>query len=139
MLERHTDEPYASTPAQRESLSQLLGNLAIQTANLVRDELALVRRELEEKGKHFRSAALVVTLGAGLAFISSLVLCAAIVLVLSEYLEPWQSALLVGAGLGISAGALIAFGVSRLKQASLKPEQTIQSMEENKEWLKEIT
>jgi uncharacterized membrane-anchored protein YhcB (DUF1043 family) len=52
---------------------------------------------------------------------------------------PWQSALIVGLILGIAAGATILFGVSRFKRTSLRPEKTIETLEENKEWLKDLT
>jgi hypothetical protein len=66
-------------------------------------------------------------------------LCAALILGLTAYLEPWQSALLVGIVLSLAAGVLIAIGISQIKRTGLKPEQTLETLEENKEWLKEIT
>jgi hypothetical protein len=68
-----------------------------------------------------------------------LCLCAALILGLTAYLEPWQSALLVGIVLSLAAGVLIAIGISQIKRTGLKPEQTLETLEENKEWLKEIT
>jgi hypothetical protein len=39
----------------------------------------------------------------------------------------------------VIALTLITISVSRLKQIKFKPEQTLKTLEENKEWLKEIT
>ncbi|HEX5082053.1 MAG TPA: phage holin family protein [Blastocatellia bacterium] len=117
----------------------MIGDLATQSVGLVRDEIALARRELEQKLKTVQSAAAVVAIGALLALVAALSICAAVIIALSEYVGPWQSALIVGLILGMAAGVAVLFGVSRFKRTSLKPEQTIETIEENKEWLKELT
>jgi nitrate/nitrite transporter NarK len=61
-----------------------------------------------------------------------------LILALSLYWEPWQAALGVGVVLAIVASIVIVIGLQQLKQARIKPEQTIETLEENKEWLKEI-
>jgi uncharacterized membrane protein YqjE len=125
--------------ARRESLGELIGDLASQSASLVRDEVALARQELQQKLKTVQSASLVVAIGAVIALIATLALCAAVIIALAEYVGPWQSALIVGLILGMAAGVVLSIGVSRFKRTNLKPEQTIETLEENKEWLKEIT
>jgi uncharacterized membrane protein YqjE len=125
--------------ARRESLGELIGELASNTANLVRDEVALARQEVQQKLKTVQSAAAVVAVGALLALIAAMALCAAVILLLSKFLGFWQSALAMGLLLGMVAGAFISLGLSRFKRANLKPEQTLETLEENKEWLKEIT
>jgi uncharacterized membrane protein YqjE len=122
-----------------ESLGELVGQVASQSAGLVRDEVALAKREVQEKLKTVRSAASIVIIGAGAALMAAMALCAAVIIALAERVGPWQSALIVGLILGMIAGVVILFGISRFKQTSLKPEQTIETLEENKEWLKEIT
>ena len=125
--------------ARRESWGELIGELAGQVGGLMRDEVALARRELEQKLKTVQSAAAVVAIGAIIALIATLSICAAVIIALAEYVGPWQSALIVGLILGMAAGATILIGVSRFKRTSLRPEQTIETLEENKEWLKELT
>lgn len=127
------------TPEQRESLGELLSDLASHSANLVRDEVALARQELKDKLKTVQSATVVIAVGATLALTALLTFCAAIVLALSKYVQPWQSALIVGAVVGVAALATITAGIGQLKHTELKPKQTIETLEENKEWLKEIT
>jgi hypothetical protein len=124
---------------RRESWGELIGELAGQLVGLARDEVALARRELEQKLKTVQSAAAVVAIGAIIALIATLSVCAAVIIALAEFVGPWQSALIVGLILGIAAGATILFGVSRFKRTSLRPEKTIETLEENKEWLKDLT
>jgi O-antigen ligase len=106
---------------------------------LVRDEVALARQEIRENLKTVQAAVMVIAMGGVLALASLLTLCAAVVLVLAEYLKPWQSALAVGLVLAISASVLIFRGILQLKHTRLRPEQTIETIEENKEWLREIS
>lgn len=123
----------------RESWAELIGELANQSVGLMRDEVTLARREIERKLKTVQSAAAVVAIGAIIALIAALSVCAAVIIALAEYVGPWQSALIVGLILGMAAGVTISIGVSRFKRTSLKPEQTIETLEENREWLKERT
>jgi hypothetical protein len=122
-----------------ESFGELVGLVASQSAGLVRDEVALATREVQEKLKTVRSAASVVIIGAITALFAAMALCAAVIIALAEHVGPWQSALIVGLILGMTAGVVILIGVSRFKRTNLRPEQTIETLEENKEWLKEIT
>jgi uncharacterized membrane protein YqjE len=124
---------------RRESWGELIGELAGQLVGLARDEVALARRELEQKLKTVQSAAAVVAIGAIIALIATLSVCAAVIIALAEYVGPWQSALIVGLILGMAAGVTILIGVSRFKRTGLRPEKTIETLEENKEWLKEMT
>jgi F0F1-type ATP synthase assembly protein I len=132
-------EGWTQMGARRESLGELIGELASQSASLVRDEVALARQELQQKLKTIQSAASVIVVGAIIALIAGLALCAAVIIALAEYVGSWQSALIVGLVLGMAAGVIILVGVSRFKRTNLKPERTIETLEENKEWLKEIT
>jgi hypothetical protein len=49
------------------------------------------------------------------------------------------AALVTGLALAAIGGAAAFFGVRTLKNTKLKPEETIQTLKEDKEWLKEMT
>jgi uncharacterized membrane protein YqjE len=125
--------------AERESLGELLGDLATQSASLVRDEVALARQEVREKVKVIQSAAVIVAIGAVMGLVALLALCTAVILALTQYFEPWLAALIVGGVFTVAAMITLGIGIGQFKRTSLKPEQTIETLEENKEWLKEIT
>jgi uncharacterized membrane protein YqjE len=139
MLGRHEQGRVSYSPVQRESIGDLLSNLAVQSTSLVRDEISLVGREFYEKGKIIRPALIVLAIGGFLAMLASITLCAAIVFFISQYINTWVSAAITGIILGVIALMMIMISVSQLKRASFRPEQTLKSLEENKEWLKEIT
>jgi uncharacterized membrane protein YqjE len=139
MLERQERKHHDIPSVPRESVVQLLGELASQSANLIQDEVALAKQELREKVQSLQSTLIVIAVGALIALVAIASLCTALILALNEYLERWASALLVGVVLGVIAAVMMTIGVKRLKQLSLKPEKTLETLEENKEWLEEIT
>ncbi len=132
-------EKVRSESGSRESFAELLVELAGQSATLVREEVSLARQELRESFKQVRPPLLMLALGLAGAAFSGLTLLAALILALSQYWKPWQAALVAGIGMAVLAGVMIATGLGQMKQARLKPGQTLATLEENKEWLKEIT
>jgi uncharacterized membrane protein YqjE len=124
---------------RRESFGELLGQLASQSAALVRDEIDLAKQEFREKVKSFRTGIVVVALGAVLGLIALQALFAALILGLSTIVSPAVAALATGVALAIIGGTAAFSGIRILKNTKLKPEETIQSLKEDKEWLKEMT
>jgi biopolymer transport protein ExbB/TolQ len=49
----------------------------------------------------------------------------------------WLAALIVGVVVAIVAGILAMVGYQRIKQVNLKPEQTVDSVKEDVEWVKQ--
>jgi len=123
----------------RESIGELLGQLANNSAALVRDELALARQEMGEKVNSFRSGVVTVAIGAAVGLVAVLTLTAAAVIGLAHVIDAGYAALIIGGIFAIVGGIMVFTGLNRLKQTSLKPEQTIETLEEDKEWLKELT
>lgn len=128
-----------SASGSRESFAGLLVDLAAHSAILVREEVSLARQELREDFKQFRPSLLMLAIGLAAGAFSGMALLGALILALSQYWKPWQAAFAVGGGMAVIAAALIAIGLSQMKGLRLKPEQTLATLEENKEWLKEIT
>jgi hypothetical protein len=123
----------------RESLGELVGQLAGQSSALVRDELQLARQELKEKAIALSNGAILLAAGLSLTCLALGTLIAAAVIGLGHYIGQGYAALAIGLALSIVSGSLASIGVSRLRQTKLKPEQTIETLRENKEWLKELT
>jgi hypothetical protein len=107
---------------QRESISELLSELASKSAALVRDELTLAKQEISEKLSAFRVGLVVVAIGAVIGLIALITLCAAVVIALAAYVGAWQAALITGAVLALTAGVTASVGLQRLKRTSLKSE-----------------
>jgi len=140
MQSRRELEPQADDmDISRKSIGELLGQLANNSAALVRDEISLARQEMTEKVKSFRSGVVTIAIGAVVSLIAVLTLTAAAVIGLAHLMDAGYAALIVGGVLAIIGGIIAFSGMNRLKETSLKPEQTIETLEEDKEWLKELT
>jgi VIT1/CCC1 family predicted Fe2+/Mn2+ transporter len=105
---------------QRESFTELLGQLANNSAAVVHDEIELVIQGIREKVRAVRSGVLIVATGAVIGFAAFMSLCAALIIGLTSYMAPVIAALLTGAALAL-IGVVIAFiGFKQLKKAILK-------------------
>lgn len=133
---READRGEAGVP--RESFGELLGQLATNSAALVRDEIQLVKQEMSEKVSVLRSGMFIVAVGSLIGLVAVLALTAAAIIGLAHYVGPGYSALTLGVTLGIIGGITASIGLSRIQRTSLTPRQTIKTLEEDKKWLKEL-
>jgi len=128
-------DPAERTPSFRE----LLRDLGQEVAALVRDEIDLAKQELRaEIAKSLRAGVLGLVLAAVLGLVSLLTLCAAAVLGLAHVMDPAWAALVVGVALGLAAAGFAALARRRLRPAELKPQATVETLKEDKEWLKDL-
>lgn len=133
----HINRPQETMP--RESFGQLLTQLATHSAALIRDEMALAKQELRESARSLRMGIVTVAIGALIGWIALVTFAAAAVIGLANFMHPGYAALIVGGGLAITGGSIALVGINRLKRTSLTPEQTMETLEEDKQWLKELT
>lgn len=124
---------------QRErSTGDLVKDLSRETSTLVRQELALARAEMAEKGKKATAGAAMLA-GAGVAALLMLgALTAFLILLLDEAMPPWSAALLVTVLWGIVGAVLAYLGRDKLGEVGTPvPEKTMDSVKEDIEWLKD--
>ena len=127
-------EPRVKT---ERSLAALLADVAGESVELVRQELALFKAELAEKLSRAGTGAALVGAGALIAYSGLFFLLLAAVLGLALVLPAWAAALIVGVlVLGIG-GALALIGRSRMRADALAPERTMRSLRADAAWLKE--
>jgi hypothetical protein len=119
------------------SLSTLLSDLASETVELLRQELALFKAELQEKLSKAGIGAAALAAAALIAFSGWLFLLLAAVFALDLVLPLWAAALIVGVLVVAIAGALALYGKSRLRADALRPERTMRSLREDQAWIKE--
>ncbi len=119
-------------------IGELVRQFSEQTSTLIRQELRLATAEMQEKGKHagkgagmFGGAGVVALYGVG-------ALVAAAVIGLGTLMEPWLAAVIVGVVLLAVAGIVALLGKKQVEQATpAKPEQTIESVQEDIQTVKE--
>jgi hypothetical protein len=120
------------------SLGQLLGDLSRQFSTLVRQEIDLARTETTARVSAVSRDAALIGAGAALGYAGLLFLLAAFVAVLIQAgLDPWFSALLVGAVTLAIGGALVWRGREGLRTTNVVPERTIGTLKDDAEWAKE--
>jgi hypothetical protein len=120
-----------------ESAGQLISDLARDASILVRQEIALAKAELTEKGKLAGKGAGLLAGAAvmGLALLGALTAC--LILVIALVLPAWLAALSVTVLYALVVGVLALAGRSQLKRATPpKPEQTVETVKEDVAWAK---
>jgi len=125
-------------PQADQPLPELLKQLSEQTQTLVKQELALARAEMTQKGKQaglgagFVGGAGVVALGAFGAFTACL-----IALLATALDHVWLAALIVALVYGAIAAVLGMRGKKEIQEAGPPaPEQTIETLKEDAQWAK---
>jgi len=120
------------------SLGELFGELARETSTLVRQEVALARTELSQKAGAIGKDLGFLAVGGAIAYAGLLAIIAAVIIALATIGLPWWlSALLVGlvvAGIGFF---LVQRGLGAIRQEGLAPRQTLDTLKEDAEWVKE--
>ena len=108
--------PHSSAP-ERETIKSLLSQLASQFATIVRGEIALSVQSLREKLSDLRSAVILLAIALFVGFAAFIILCAAIVIKLSQAMTAAGAAGLVG-GILIAISFLLAYlGYKKIKSS----------------------
>jgi hypothetical protein len=124
----------------RRSIGALLRDLAEGSTLLVRDEAKLVRIELSTALARVGRGTLLVATGAVFALLGGLALLTGFVLLVGDQWLPgdryWVAALAVLVITGGCAAWLARRGLAHLSPSRLAPGETLQTIEENGQWLK---
>jgi uncharacterized membrane protein YqjE len=104
-------------PVTDQSTSELVQRASEQITRLVRDEIALAKVELAEKGKHAGIGIGLFGGGGVLAIYGVGGLIATLIIVLHLWLSLWLAALIVTVALFVVAGILALLGKSQVSKA----------------------
>ena len=104
-------------PATDQSTSELVQKASEQISRLVKDEIALAKAELTEKGKHAGIGVGLFGGGGVLALYGVGALFATLIFVLDIWLPLWAAALIITVVLFVSAGILALLGKKQVTQA----------------------
>ncbi len=138
-------EPVGATPVPADdSIPTLLKQLRDDSTSLVKQEVALFKTEMSEKASRLGRNSVYVAVGGfvallGLIFILQAVSSLVTVGLVAAGLDPgyalWLGPLIVGLVVAIIGIVLVQKGISTIKSESLKPHQTIDSLNQDKEWI----
>jgi len=130
-------EPETARPQSARPVAALLSDLASETSQLVRQELALFKAEMQEKLGRLGQGVGALAAGGLIAFSGWLALIAAAILGLSHFVAPWLAALIVGLVVIALGAGLLFFGKSRFDADALVPRRTLNSLREDEAWIRE--
>lgn len=127
----------AHTAATEPSLGELFRQLAEDSSNLIKQEIELAKTEMKDTVSQAVRDAVWIPVWGAVALVGSLVLVTFLVLLIGDLLNNyWLSALIVGVVFTVVGGLLAMSAMKRLTSLSLKPETTIRSLEQDREWAK---
>ena len=118
------------------SLGDLFSELAAETGTLVRQEVALAQVEITSKATLVGKNVGFLAVGGAVGYAAMLAVLAGIIIGLSNWMPAWLAAILVGVVVGIAAFVLISSALAELKKTSLTPDETVESIKEDAQWLK---
>ena len=123
-------------PRETESVASLVRRLADEVTDLFGQELALFKTETMGAVGDMRTAVGSLATGGAVAFAGFLFLLFAAYLGLSNVVEPWLAALIVGGITVIVGWIMVSAGKKKLEPTSFRPRHTEQSLKKDREMVK---
>jgi len=117
-----------------EGLGSLVTGIVEDLQGIVRGEVLLAKTELKEDVSILGKAAASLVAGALIGLVGFIFLMLAVTYLINTQLEMWLSAGIVAVALLLIAGILVMSGKKAMSAASLKPDETIDSLKEDQEW-----
>lgn len=124
-------------PKEERSVGELLSELTRELSTLFRQEVTLAKTEMTQKASKAGKDVGFLAVGGAVAYAGFLAILAGVVLALGLVLPWWLSALIVGVVVAAIGYFLIRKGQTALKQIDLTPQETVETLKEDKQWLKE--
>jgi hypothetical protein len=120
------------------TLGELVMGLTDDISTLVRKEVDLAKAELQESVKEGAQAGGMIAAGGMVAYAGLLLILAALAVALGDWWDNyWLGAAVVGLVTGIIGWAVLNGGLKQLKEVSLVPRKTIDSLERDAKMAKE--
>jgi hypothetical protein len=116
-----------------------LQQIVNHVTEIIRSEVRLLRAEVRQDVAQVAKASVFCVIGAVLAFYGLGFVLLGLVYALGRTTPLWLSAVIVGVGAAAIAAVFLWIGRTKIRQASLKPDKTIRSMQENVTWMKKQT
>lgn len=122
---------------EERSIGELFSELAAETGTLVRQEVALAQAEITAKATVAGKNVGYLAAGGAVGYAGLLAIVAGVIMGLSYFIPAWVAALLVGAIIGVVSYVLISSALSALRNMEVRPTQTVESIKEDAQWLKD--
>ncbi len=133
--------PIRPAPTDDRSIGELIGELANESAVLVKQEVALAKKEVREEVRVAGRNVGYAVAGGAVAYVGLIAIVIALGVLLGELLgdAEWLGLLIVGLVVALIGYVLLKKGLDKLKAMDPAPERTLRTLKEDKEWLKKET
>ena len=121
------------------TLGELFSELAQETSTLVRQEVYLAKTEMSQKASRVGKDVGFLAAGGVVAYAGLLAILAGLIVLLGQVIPMWLSALLVGLVVAAVGYFLIKKGLDALKREDVAPWQTMETLKEDGQWIKDQT
>ena len=123
------------------SFVSLLGGLANDAKELLLQEVALTKLEVRYELRKAKTAAIALGIGIGVATLGGILLMLMLVHVLAAFtvVPLWGCYGIVGTGLVVLGGVLLARGKTKAEKLDVVPQRTVERIKESAQWLTKQT
>jgi MFS family permease len=120
-----------------ESIGGLIRGIMADVRQLMREEIALARVEMREQAQRAKLAAIALGAAAVAMAIGGIFLLVSVAVGIADLLDwpVWAGFLIVALVLCVAGMVMLSTGRKRLSNLRPMPEQTMQSLKENSEWI----
>jgi len=121
------------------SVTQLVSGIIHDVQKLIQQQLALLRYELQDELAKTKRASVALLAGSVVALVGGILLCLMLIHLLAwaaPELPLWVCYGIVGVPIAALGGALLFVGIRQFQSWHLLPEQSLQALKENMQWLK---
>lgn len=144
MRPEQSSAPVAPVPSPKrersgESITDLVRNLATDLSTLLGKEIELAKAEVRGSVSEVQTAVGAIATGTAIAAAGLVILLMSAVYGLSNVVEPWLAALIVGAAALLVGYVMVHSAKKALNSSSIVPERTVESAKKDKETLERAT
>ena len=129
----------AAQQPQESSVGQLISEISDDLSTLFRQEIELAKAEVRQEARKASRAAGMLGAAGFAGYMVALLLTLAVVAGLSNVMDPSWAALLVAVVWAVVGAVLYVTGRQRLRAVSPVPQQTVETLKEDAQWLKNPT
>jgi uncharacterized membrane protein YqjE len=134
---RSSDMTGRAAPDGGESISELISGLIRDIQDLVRGEIRLAKTELKEDATTAGKGIGYLVAGGLIGVIALTFVALTAAALLDKWMQTWIAVGIVALALALIATILAMSGKGKLSASELRPEQTIESLKEDREWAKQ--
>ena len=137
MADISTNMPSADTTVSSKrdaSLGELVSELSQEAMTLARKEIELAKVEMTEKINKVVKDLVFLAAGGAVAYLGLFFILFAVAEALSEAMPEWLAFAIVGLVLAVVGYVLVQKGMNEMKEINPVPQQTVETLKEDKEW-----